>query len=847
MIWQAPHMLWLLLALPAFVLLWWRGNRRLPWSVLSIRLLIIGLLITALADPVWPQAGAPARGPLIVLYDQSDSLTPAGQAAIRAEAEAIAAAAGPTTRLLAFGANLVAGSDRLPDGSGSDLAAALRMARQLLPAGGRVILITDGHSTGGNALVEAALAAQNGIRIDVSILSPPALPEAAITRLDAPMVLQSGEAFELTITTEYRSALTDAPLMGQLRVWANDQLLAEEQIVFPAGQYQFTIDQRAGEPGLIRFRAELLPAEADTFAANNVASATALVVPPPTVLLVEGFRDAGAALGAALGQNGMTIERMAVAQLPASLDRLTRFDGIVLIDVSATQLTFDQMASLREFVRSEGRGLTVIGGRQSFTLGGYAGTPLAEALPLLMEPPPRPQRAPVSLLLIIDRSASMSAAFGISKFDMAKEAAILALNALQPTDRIGVLAFDTDTLWTVPFQEVGNGATMAAIQNRIATMPLGGGTNIERALAVGLTALAGEPYTTRHAVLLSDGRSYSNNYARYQQLMETARAAQITLSTIAIGLDADTELLDQLARWGGGRYYFTADAADLPRLALRESEIASAELTVETPMAVLVNQPHPVIRNLNPATMPQIDGYIALKPRPDAAVALVSAADDPVLAVWQYGLGRSVAWTTSAAAPWASGWLAWPEYDRFWAQIVRYTLPAPNSGPLQVWVEPTERGARLVADAQAAGGAPIDLAQVSARVTLPDGSTQSFNLAQAAPGRYTRDLDLRSPGPYAITVALFANGQTLQRALGYAVAPPAEYALRSTTAIDQDAELARQIAALTGGNVGKAIAIEMESGFTSAAPALWPALAGLALALWLLEIAVRRRHTTYAP
>ncbi len=839
MIWQSAHMFWLLLALPAFALIWRRAGSRLPGPILGLRLLIVALLIAALADPIWLQEGQPTAGPLIVLYDQSDSLTPAGQAAMRTEAEAIAAAAGPETRLLAFGAQVIAGSDRLPDGAGSDLAAALRMARQLLPAGGRVILISDGHHTGGEVLAEAQRAAQAGIQIDARYIAPPMTPEVAVTRLDAPIWLRSNETFAMAITTMYRPVNSDEPLAARLRVWADEQLLGEESIFIPAGVYQFEVEHTTSQPGILRLRTEITPTGNDTFPANNTAVATVLVTPPPRILLIEGYRDGGAVLSETLRQAGIAVDRRPPVDLSANLDRLAVYDGIILVDVSASQFSFEQMAALRELVRSEGKGLIVLGGNQSFTLGGYHETPLAEALPVLMTPPPRPQRAPISLLLIIDRSASMSATFGISKFDMAKEAAILALTTLQPTDRIGVLAFDTDTLWIVPFQEVGEGATIAELQQRIATMALGGGTNIERALAVGLPMLAVEPERGRHAVLLTDGRSYSNNYPRYQQLVETARAAQITLSTIAIGSDADTELLAQLAQWGNGRYYFAPNAADLPRITLQESEIASAELTIEQPTPVLLNQPHPSVRGLDPGTFPSLDGYIALRPRAEATVVLKSPADDPLLAVWQYGLGRSVAWMTSAAAPWARAWPGWPDYDRFWSQLVRYTLPTPDSGPLQVRLETDARQTRLVVEAQTAGGRPVDLAQVSARITLPDGSDQSFSLMQTAPGHYERELTLGIVGPYQIDVSLFAGGQTLQRSIGYVVPPPAEYALTDPA---QGAALMQQIAALTGGTLELILPEASSPSPTPIATGLWPLLVGLALVLWLIEIAVRRNR-----
>ncbi|MGQ9773923.1 VWA domain-containing protein [Chloroflexus sp.] len=842
MIWQAPHMFWLLLVLPALLFIWRRAGNRLPWSVVGMRLAIVALLVGALADPIRPLPGAPLAGPLIVLYDQSDSLTPAGQAAIRAEAEAIAAAAGPETRLLAFGANVVLGGDRLPDGAGSDLAAAITTVRHLLPGGGKVILISDGQTTGGDALIAAQQAAQAGIRIDVRLVSPPAVSEVAVTHFDTPAFVRSGETFELRIATFYRSPVSSDALAARLRVWADDQLLGEEPIFIPSGSYEFVATHTATEPGIVRLRTELVLDGNDTFAANNVAGATTLVMPPPNILLIENNSDEGAVLADALRRAGMVIERSSASELPANLDLLTRFDGFVLVDVPAFQLSLEQMVALREVVRSEGKGLTVIGGNQSFTLGGYAETPLADALPLLITPPPRPHRAPVSLLFIIDRSASMSATFGVSKFDMAKEAAILALTTMQPGDRIGVLAFDTETIWVVPFRTVGEGVSLAELQDQIATMSLGGGTNIERALSVGLPALANEPHSTRHAVLLTDGRSYSNNYPRYQQLVETARAAQITLSTIAIGSDSDTELLNQLADWGNGRYYYVADASDLPRITFQESEIATAELTVEQPVPVILHQPHPLVRNLNPRELPPLGGYIALQPRPEASLVLKSPAEDPLLAVWQYGLGRSVAWATSAGSPWAGSWPGWAGYEQFWAQIVQYTLPTPDSGPLQVQVETAHGRTRLVVDARSAGGKPIDLAQVTARIALPNGNEQNISLIQVAPGRYARDLSFTSVGPYAITVTLFANGQTLQRSIGYVQPPPAEYVFPPAQT-SQGASLLEQIATLTGGSMEVDLSATTPAARASGeVVALWPYLAGLALLLWLVEIALRRNR-----
>jgi len=855
MLFRNPHLLWLLLLLPALALLWrWRGARVTPGALL-LRLLSVTLLVLALADPALGGAPPPA-GPLVLLVDQSDSLTTAGQLALRAEAARLAAAAGPRTPVVYFGGTVaVPAAPAEPDGplppadagelapAASDLAGALRAAGALLPGGGRVVLLSDGLATVGDARAEARRLAVAGVTVDVAPAAALDLPEVAITAVTAPRTLRAGEEFPVEIGVRFQPGPGGAGVtVARLRLLDGETVLGDEQVSLSAGDNSFTFRHRAGDPGVARLRAEVVVAASDTFPANNRGAATALVAPPPRVLLVEGRREEAAALGEALGRAGVRADRVLADNLPARLSDLEPYDGMVLVDVPAASLSLDQMAGVREFVRSEGRGLVAIGGRSAFTLGAYKDTPLEEALPVTMDPPPRPQRSDIAMLLIVDRSASMTAAAGVSKFDMAKEAAILATDSLQEGDRIGILAFDTATLWTVPFTQIDAASGVAQIQEQIAALPPGGGTDIELALSDGLPELARQPSSVRHAVLLTDGRSFSSSVAGYQRLVEEARAAEITLSTIAIGSDSDTGLLDQLARWGGGRYYYADQPEDIPRLTLLESEIARADPVVEEPVRAVLAQPHPTVRDFAPAELPELDGYVAVTPRPGAEVVLRSPADDPILAAWQYGLGRAVAWTPSADAPWADQWPGWEGYDRFWAQVVRYTLPDPDSGPIQIRLDPRPGGARLVVDALRPGGDPLDLAVVNARVTLPDGSLRSFDVRQSAPGRYTQDLTLPASGPYLISVVLLRDGQLQQRDVGYVQPVPAEYALPGSAATS-GRDLLADIAALTGGAVLDATAAPQGDpplGRPAEPADLWPWLLGAALGLWVLEIAVRR-------
>lgn len=871
-----PQLLALLLLLPVLVLIWvWRGMRTVP-SSLVLRLMGVTLVVVALANPTQGHEMLPA-GPLIVLVDQSDSLTEEGKSALRAEADRLVQSVEQSTNgetqqvaVLWFGENVVAPGDWSRSGvfaepssalaatldpSGSDLAGALHTARDVLEAStkatgqpGHVVLLSDGIQTEGDALAEAHLGAEAKLRVDVLPLSVPQLPELRITQVTTPRLLHVGEEYAIQISVNNAAPVgTSGATQAMLRLWDANQILAEQQVNLTPGENHFTFRSRANNPGVARLRAEVVGTP-DTFARNNEASAAAVVAQPPLVLIVEGRPGNAQVLSGGLASAGIESELISPDRLPTRLSSLERFDGMVLVDVSANALTFDQMTSVQEFVRSEGRGLVVAGGSNSFGLGGYANTPLEQVLPVTMDSPPRPSRSDVALLLIVDRSASMDTAIGVSKFDMAKEAAILSTEALRPDDIIGVLAFDTGQQWVVPFQRIGT--DLQQIQDRIGRLPTGGGTDIYRALALGVNEMMVQSADVRHVVLLTDGRSFTDDRLAYQQLIDAARAQSITLSTIAIGVDADTELLEQLAQWGGGRYSFANNPEDIPRLTLQESEIARANPSVEGNFYAELVAPHPLLRNFVPAELPTLDGYIATTPRDAAEVVLRSPEQDPILVAWQYGLGRAIAWTPTVAEPWSNAWASWSEYGRFWSQVLRYTLPEANSSALQVQMEPQHSGARLIADAFGENGAPLNLSNAAARVTLPDGSTRDIPLRQVAPGRYAQELRLPADGAYGVLVVLEKDGQRYQTEVGYVQSVPAEYAPPTTTSEQpQGVALLQEIARVTGGEVSqpdtdlKDLDAESQTSSVQNDDPLryaWMWLLGGALVIWVIEIAVRR-------
>ncbi|HXV43679.1 MAG TPA: VWA domain-containing protein, partial [Anaerolineae bacterium] len=762
-----------------------------------------------------------AQEPRVLLVDQSASLGAAGQLALQVEAARLAQVFSQTVTLYFADQAIVvddpASTQQKINPEISNLAGALTTGAQILKGQpGRLLLLSDGLATDGDTLHAIADLNRQNIPVDVLLPDQATLEawrggpnEVSLVKLSVPPVLRQGENFGLEVTIH---SLTAGEVT--LNLTQGDAILAEDVVVLEPGFNVFTFDAEAEPVGPQTFQATLAAADnADVQTANNHLAAFTQVYLPPQILVVSDEAGPAGQLALQLREAGFVTERRSPAGLPTRLSELDPYDGMILVNVSARTMRLEQMIAIQEFVRSLGRGLLVTGGRDSFSLGAYEDTPLADLLPVTLEPPPREERPPVALLLIIDHSGSMlEQSSPVSKLAMAKEAAIRATDVLGPQDLIGVLMFDNEYQWVIPFQRVNDGAALLEIQRSIATIEGGGGTRILQALQIGLPALAEQETASaaRHAVLLTDGKSFDGieGPEAYDLVVDAALEANITLSAIAIGVEADQELLSHLAERGRGRYHFAAAPDELPALTIAESDILRSNALQEGDFQPAVFAPHPILRGLFAAPptgeaapadeLPDLRGYLAQTPKPRAEVALQVGPGDPLLSVWGYGLGRVAAWTSDVGDEWAAAWLSWPEANRFWGQVVGYTLPAPGLGLLQLQTNVEVGGVVvLTADGLTATGQTVDLARTEATLTTPGGREIPLTLRQIEPGRYQQQLRLPNPGAYQLSVTQARTDAPEETSTsGFVVPYPAEYGLP----LEGTGEpLLQQIAEATGG------------------------------------------------
>jgi Ca-activated chloride channel homolog len=803
-------------------------------GVLGIRLVVAGLLILGLAEPTLRPTG---QGRSVVFaIDVSDSLSPGQQLWARGWVSSAIRALPPGSHsdTIEFGERAQLVGAEPPPGRTTDIAAALRLAGTLVPRdpslAPEIVLLTDGWQTVAGSPADALPAGVqvSYIRIPPSTAADQPPGVAVVHRMDVSPVARAGERIDVTIDLQAAQAVD-----ARLRLSMDQTVLVDGPIHLDAGGTRLSMPERVGAPGFVEVRADLQLAGAST---TSTLSAVVAAKPAGRVLVLEhaapGEPDPADGLAALLQGEGLQIDRQPSSSLPPSASALSTYDGIVLVNTPATGLSLDQQRTLVSFVQDLGRGLLVVGGARAFAPGGYQGTSLDDLLPVSAEPPIEPQQGSLALFLVIDRSGSMDiSSGGATKMAMAREAAVEAAGLLQPQDTLGVVAFDSSFQWVVPPTQLRGPDDVARAQTLISTIKAGGGTSILPPLQAAYQAALSTDAPLKHVILLTDGESNDHGY---EDLIARMKPAQITLSTLAIGSDADTRLLSNLAQIGGGRSYFTERPTQIPRIASKETTILTRNAVVEGQVAAVVADPSPILRSLS-GDLPALSGYVATTRKDRAVTALETEKGHPLLAHWQYGLGRVVAWTSDAQQGWAKDWAKWQDAGQFWSQAVRWSLPAPVLADFQPSAQlgPDGRQVRLQVQALRDDAHFADLQDTRATVVSPDGSAREVMLPQTGPGTYGLDTRVPAQGAYRVLFAQAAHQEVA------AFSAPDAIEMHS---VGINTPLLDLLARTSGGREITDIADLSEPGHgPGPANELWPWLLGLALALLPLDVLLRRR------
>jgi uncharacterized membrane protein len=833
--------------------LYWRrqtaGRAMVPQSlqdrlVLAGRSALVLLLLVSLLRPSLPRWVD--RVNVLFLVDQSDSVSLAArEQAYRMINQAVSSAReGDQAGLIAFGEDAllteplrlkptIQPPEKPIPGRATDIAQAIQLAVATFPGGqaNRVVLFTDGRETRGNALSAAQAAKDHGVDIYYAPLPLTFPQEVVVEQVILPHEVKYGEPFNLRVV-----AWSQKETQGRLSLFRNGEFVGSQIVNLSQGKNVLTYRQSQEQSGVHVYQAHL-EVEGDTIEENNRAIGTVVVRGRPKVLLVDKDRTQTQALTAALRSQHIDVEVAEPDRAPKDPGGFQTYDGVILSNVSSLKLTKRQMEGIRDYVRDQGGGLIMLGGEESFGLGGYYRTPIEEALPVTMEVKQKLEIPSLAVALVIDRSGSMAMAMRdndkVNKLEVAKEAAHLVTELLDERNEVGVLSFDTEAIWDAPIQSARN---KAALGRAIATIKAGGGTDGYPAVKEAYHALFDRPAVLKHVIFLSDGQMTRGDFAGLVQRMAKDK---ITVSSVAIGSDADVQLMFDVAKWGKGRFYYTDETSTVPRIFTLETQLASKSILVEQPFrATVANPAHEILQDIDWRGAPPLGGYVATSLKSTAEMLLMTNQEDPLLAVWRYGLGRAAVFTSDAKPKWGILWVRWRDFNKFWAHTLRWVLRTSSRSDTVATVERREQEGVVTVEGVDQKGEFINFLDNQLGVVMPDKRRTVIDLQQIGPGRYQGKFAADQEGAYLVGMAQRKDQRIIGSQIAGLVVPYAQ----EFRDLGVNERFLRELAELTGGSALK----EPKDAFLQArrrsrVPVeLWPWLIGLVTILLLPEIGLRR-------
>ncbi len=837
---QFSNPLYLLLLPPAVVwVIWlaWKSDVQISawrrWTAFLLRLIIVVALILAVAGLQWKRSMEGVN--VFFLMDRSDSVPSAQQEASREWINKFAA----QKKLVDKAGVLVFGSEASIESSvtnavdvkkiysvvsteRSDIAAAIRLGTAAFPESGqrRLVLFSDGNENAGNALDALMAAKPLGVSIDVVPLTVNRGNDVSVQKLTVPSTVKKGQTFDVKIFAQADEAQT-----ATVQLIRNEQVLGEQKVELSAGKNLFTFPQTLSEPGFYSYTVQL-NAPGDLIPQNNRATSFAAVRGNPRILIVSAEPQQDATLAAALQNSRLEVKVVDITGLPGTLAEMQSYDAIFLSNISAGDLGDANMKLVESAVRDFGVGLVCIGGDQTYAAGGYRGTPLESTLPVDMELNSK-KVLPSGALVIVCHATEFP-----NGNQWARDIAFAALDALGPQDEMGIVLWDGKDRWLFDLSKVGDKKDKGRM---IAGMNPGDMPDFSHVMSMANDSLKQSTANLKHMVVFSDG----DPGAPTKKLVESIVGNKITISTVMIGGHVTPETMTWMAEMGHGRFYDVRSPAQLPQIFLKETAIILKSAIFEQPFKPQLAAASELVRGIGAAEYPQLKGYVCTTAKPRAEVPLVSDKGDPVLAHWQYGLGRAVAFTSDAKPKWAANWMGWDKYRQFWSQVGQWSLRKIENADFTTEISVDKGEGNISVEAVDAEGNYRNFLNLRTTVLSPKGDRQVIRLEQTGPGHYEAKFPTKEIGAYLMNLAEMKNGEPqASQVLGASVNYSPEF--NSTEA---NFHLLNKLA--EAGD-GKVLDPQVDNPFlhdrkkTFQPKDLWEWLMQLAILLFPLDVAVRR-------
>lgn len=803
----APWFLLLALVLP---LVYWLSRRSLAGlprlrrtSAISLRCLVLLLVIFALAEFRWLKDNA--RLAVIFVADLSESIPADKRDAERRymvlKSEEREEYPEDQVGVVVFGK--VPGIEWSPKTSpleltsyatliepqATDIGAAIRLAVAAFPQGYgmRIVLLSDGNENVGAALDEVYNARAHGVSVDVVPITYNYPQEVSIEKLLLDGEQRIGEPFDVGVVI---GSTHDTE--ARVELYQNDRLVSRKQIALTEGKNVLEFPGiRLDRVGQYRYHALVDPVGAtdDSVFQNNEAHGFTIVGGAPRILVCAPDRTEVVDLIRALEEETITVDFRTAETLPQTIPAYFDYDAVVMANVPAHSLSEDMMRMFESLVKNLGLGFMMVGGEGSFGAGGYQKTPVERLLPVEMEIKHKKVLPNGAIAMVVH-----SCELGNGNL-WARKVIQGAIKVLSPRDYAGVIHFTGGRdQWLFDMLPVSRRREMLGLLQNFnpGDMP-----SFQGIVRMARESLVQTPASIKHMIILSDGDPMPPPPSE----MSTIRQNNITVSTICYGAHGTVPAaMKTLAQQGGGRFYYLQSPNNLPEIFLRETMTVTKSLISEEPFLPLKQAHHSVLQGIGVDGFPGLDGYVLTTPKETASILLVhppTAEDptvDPVLALWSYGLGKSIAFTSDAGARWGGDWVAWDQYRQYWSQVIRWVMRPRTDDRFRATRSIEGSEALFVIDAITLDGQLVTDMKFDATIVTPDFEPVPARVRQTAPGKYEVRSPISKQGAYVATFSYKKDGIQQTFVTGLSVPYSAEYRQLKT-----NQNLLRKIADAGGG------------------------------------------------
>lgn len=847
---QHPEMLWLLAVLPAVVLMTLRSRAIIgKGRVISIvcRTTILVACLAALTQPVLEQQGILAGGhKVVLLVDRSQSVHDDAVAINQKRMQVLETVPKGTEVVeLSFADAAWSQEESAGDPNRTNIETALfsANARSLDAPDTKVVLISDGRATEGDALGAANQLAMRGVKIHALAVGRQRPVKPRLISVEPPLPAQVGVKTGMRVIVEATAAET---MMLTLRDSRGNLL---DQCRLPcSGRKAAMLHFTPRSPGVETYvvQVELQTDKAARSYSQDPGDQCETLVyvdGPPRILLCDVFPEEAQPLRRALEPLHVPVDVVAPADWPSDL---SPYAAVIISDWSGKELTAPQREALAYHVEEAGCGLVFIGGGNVLA-SRWQKNELRQLLPVgLLERPARvvKKTAPASVCFVLDRSASMSLPMTssgglVSKLDLVKASVISSIQCLPEKSQVAIVVFDDKSNVVLSPTSTDERKDIQDIVERI---QVGGGTNMAPAIDRGIELLAKMP-GDRYLVVLTDGQTESPLFVSWDDLVAGATSANVSWTSIAVGADADTDLMENLAKTAGGKYAFCGTADRIPQVFVQHAKaIRRIATEKQEPFQPRKGPQFDRLKNVTIDGMPLLQGSVPAKGRNGVDVLLLSDKGQPLLAQWQFGLGKVIAFTSDAKAGWARDWVTWPKYSTLWIQLVQNVLRPDQPFHVKMRHRMAGRQMQLTFQVKDRHGQPVSDLQCLSR-ELPAGRDVSWATWRSfADGEYQVTLDPPPGARRRVSLKLMADDR---KAVQYSVYVGGS-AVDELLATGPDLETLRAIAA-TGGGLCQptlpSVALQADPQLASESRPTrqcWPWLLILAIALMPVDVAMRK-------